>query len=102
MPDKPNRQTNHEASKKDGGVGAISVARNCHGSHFAVGCPWEIGYANGRQLIDQIIVAPTINGSTVYGIEYLSLYRRLELTVTRELAVWQSWHTSNGVRVSNL
>ena len=47
-------------------------------------CPWEIGYADGKKPIDNIVIVPTTeDGVRYYGSEYLQLYRRLEPSALR-------------------
>lgn len=47
-------------------------------------CPWEIGYADGKKPIDDIVIAPTKDDlGQFHGNEYLQLYRRLEPATIR-------------------
>ena len=64
-------------------------------------CPWEIGYANGKKLIDSIVVCPTTEDGTIYGAEYLDLYRRLDVLGAARLEVLQPGARS-GVVVGQL
>ena len=41
-------------------------------------CPWEIGYANGKKSIDNVLIIPTSERGKSHGNEYLQLYRRLD------------------------
>lgn len=60
-------------------------------------CPWEIGYADGKKQIDKILMLPTVDSIGTHGSEYLALYRRIELSNTNELGVWQPGQSSGGV-----
>jgi hypothetical protein len=52
-------------------------------------CPWEIGYADGRKPLDQILVIPTTDTAGVFhGSEYLQLYRKIDLTSDQSLAAF--------------
>jgi hypothetical protein len=64
-------------------------------------CPWEIGYADGKKDLDRIIIIPTSEGGATYGNEYLQLYRRLDISTLRRLAVWEPGER-NGVPVEVL
>lgn len=64
-------------------------------------CPWEIGYANGTKHIEKIIVCPTTDGNVTHGSEYLELYRRLDVSSSRQLSVWQPGMT-RGIPVTQL
>jgi hypothetical protein len=65
-------------------------------------CPWEIGYADGKKQLDRILIVPTEDGTQTHGNEYLQLYRRVDLSDKKELAVWQPGQNANGVLVRNL
>lgn len=66
-------------------------------------CPWEIGYANGKKHIDQILIIPTTDRSGVwYGNEYLQLYRRIDQADQGGLAVWSPGQSRGGVWVRSL
>ena len=66
-------------------------------------CPWEIGYANGKKHIDQILILPTTDRSGVwYGSEYLQLYRRIDQADKGGLAVWSPGQSRGGVWVRSL
>lgn len=41
-------------------------------------CPWEIGYADGKKPINQIVIIPCTDGLTIHGNEYLGLYRSID------------------------
>jgi TIR domain len=42
-------------------------------------CPWEIGYADGKKELDDIILVPTSDDSgKYYGNEYLQLYNTVK------------------------
>jgi hypothetical protein len=65
-------------------------------------CPWEIGYADGKKPIDQILVVPTTDGIRTHGNEYLQLYRHIDLSTLHHLAAWQPGQTTNGVLLEHL
>jgi hypothetical protein len=101
MPETPNRQT------------AANIKRRIEDHHFFLylatsnsmssrWCPWEIGYADGKKQIDQILIIPTSDGTRTHGNEYLQLYRRIEFSNLRKLGVWQPGDTNNGVLLENL
>ena len=64
-------------------------------------CPWEIGYADGKKPIDQIIVIPTSDGYTTHGSEYLQLYRHIDVSRVGKLAVYEP-NATNGIFVEQL
>lgn len=59
-------------------------------------CPWEIGYADGVKESDRVMVMPTEKAGTIYGNEYLALYRYIDLSDKNELAAWNAGETKNG------
>lgn len=65
-------------------------------------CPWEIGFADGKKPIDQILVVPTTDSSgNFHGSEYLKLYRRIDLSSKGTLAAFNPG-LSSGVYVNQL
>ena len=65
-------------------------------------CPWEIGYADGKKPIERIVIVPTVEAGRTHGNEYLQLYRHLDFSDARQLAVWQPGQTHGGVLVESL
>lgn len=101
MPEKPNRETAARIRRKivDHHYFIFLATENSMSSRW---CPWEIGYADGKKQIDQILMFPTKDGSRIYGNEYLQLYRQIDLSDIGKLAVWQPGQTTNGLLVENL
>jgi hypothetical protein len=78
MPERPTRRTAERIQEKIRGcnVFLFLATSNSMSSRW---CPWEIGYADGVKRVDSILVIPTQDGwGTVYGNEYLQLYRHLD------------------------
>lgn len=100
MPETPTRETAARIQQKirDLHYFLFLATANSIGSRW---CPWEIGYADGKKQIDQILVLPTREGATTHGNEYLQLYRRIDVSTTGQLGVWQPGQT-NGILVKNL
>lgn len=88
MPETPDRQTARRIQTKilESDYFLFLATLNSMSSRW---CPWEIGYADGKKHIEQIVVIPTADGSTTHGNEYLQLYRRLDLAAFGGLAVWE-------------
>jgi hypothetical protein len=101
MPETPNRETAQRIKQKiiDLEYFLFLATPNSMSSRW---CPWEIGYADGKKHIDNILVIPTTDGSGTYGNEYLQLYRRVDIADAGNLAVWRPGQTNNGVLVMNL
>jgi hypothetical protein len=101
MPETPNEETARKIKEKivESAFFMFLATANSTASRW---CPWEIGYADGKKPIDKIIVIPTSNGSTVYGNEYLSLYRILDVSNTSKLAVWKPGSSTGGTLVKDL
>lgn len=77
MPETPNRETAQRIKNKiiESTLFMFLATPNSMSSRW---CPWEIGYADGKKLIDSIVIVPTTDQSgRFYGNEYLQLYRRL-------------------------
>lgn len=65
-------------------------------------CPWEIGYADCKKLIEKILIIPTTDSSGKWhGSEYLQLYRKIDETKEGELGVWGPGQTQ-GIYVRSL
>lgn len=78
MPESPNRETANRIQQKivDCNYFLFLATPNSVASRW---CPWEIGCADGRKSVQQIIVIPTVDTSGKwYGNEYLHLYRKLD------------------------
>ncbi|GLR85280.1 hypothetical protein GCM10007857_19900 [Bradyrhizobium iriomotense] len=58
-------------------------------------------FADGCKNESEIWVAQTIENGTVYGNEYLDLYRNLDISDAGHLAVWEP-HKSEGRLVKGL
>jgi hypothetical protein len=65
-------------------------------------CPWEIGYADGKKPIDQILILPTADAKGTHGSEYLQLYRRIDMSTLGKLAVWEPGDERYGVLIEKL
>lgn len=66
-------------------------------------CPWEIGFADGKKNIDNILVIPTADSSgNYYGNEYIALYKRIDFADTKLLASWKPNQTTGGVYIRDL
>lgn len=101
MPETPNRETAARIEQKivDLDYFLFLATPNSMASRW---CPWEIGYADGKKLIDQILVLPTSDSAGTHGNEYLQLYRRIDMSKQDQLAVWQPGDSNNGVLISRL
>lgn len=102
MPDTPNRQTAEKIKQRivDHNLFLFLATSNSMVSRW---CPWEIGYADGKKQIDQILIIPTTDGTKTHGNEYLQLYRRIDwgtVNQLRDLAVWKPEET-NGIWLKN-
>ncbi len=101
MPETPNRETAERIQKKIVQLNYFLFLATAR-STSSRWCPWEIGYADGKKPIDQILILPTTEGATTHGNEYLELYRRIEFSSMGQLAVWRPGQTTNGILVQNL
>jgi hypothetical protein len=101
MPDSPTKQTAEKIKLKitDHDYFLILATANSMASRW---CPWEIGYADGKKQIDQILLFPTTEGTKVHGNEYLQLYRRIDLSTANKLCVWQPSQNENGILIEKL
>jgi hypothetical protein len=100
MPDKPTRET---AQKIKDRIIATDVflflaTANSMASRW---CPWELGYADGKKIIDQVVVIPTESGGTTYGNEYLDLYRRIDVTPQGTVGIWRPYQPTNIVYMNS-
>jgi hypothetical protein len=92
MPDVPDAQTAARIQRKIVEVNyfVFLATPNSMNSRW---CPWEIGYADGKKLREQILIVPTVDSSgRSHGNEYLQLYRRVEpgfLQTQRSLALYE-------------
>lgn len=78
MPDTPSRETAEQIQKKIRNLDLFLFLATAN-SMSSRWCPWEIGYADGVKRIETILVIPTRdNYGTVYGNEYLQLYRYVD------------------------
>jgi len=77
MPEQPDKITAQKIRDKivECHIFMFLVTQNSVTSRW---CPWEIGYADGKKIFEQILVVPTVDDQgTFHGNEYLQLYRRL-------------------------
>lgn len=95
MPAKPDRTTATKIQQKivQSDFFLFLATANSMASRW---CPWELGYADGRKVIDSIVIVPTKEGQSTHGSEYLSLYRHIDHNELGRLAVKAagaaSWH----------
>lgn len=101
MPETPNRETAERIQQKIVQLNYFLFLATAK-SMSSRWCPWEIGYADGKKPIDQILILPTKEGDTTHGNEYLQLYRRIDFSSARQLAVWQPGQSTNGILINNL
>lgn len=58
-------------------------------------CPWEIGYADGKKDVDEIILVPTSDDSgRYYGNEYLQLYSTVKAAAGGGWALFEPGQSS--------
>lgn len=93
MPASPNRET--AAKIKDRIVACdyflFLATANSMASRW---CPWEVGYADGKKSIDQILLIPTTDDQgRFHGNEYLQLYRRIMLADDGDVAAFNPGET---------
>ena len=88
MPQSPNRVTAQRIKDKIAETDSFLflATPNSVASRW---CPWEIGYADARRGIDRVFVVPTEGNGTVYGNEYLDLYRRIDRAFSTPLGVFE-------------
>jgi hypothetical protein len=87
MPSAPNRDTAERIQQKivELDYFLFLATANSVASRW---CPWEIGYADGKKRVESLLIVPTTDAQNTYGNEYLQLYRRIDLSITRDLRVW--------------
>jgi hypothetical protein len=88
MPDNPNRETAQRIQTKIVESHYFLFLATAH-SMSSRWCPWELGYADGKKLNENIFIIPTSELSGKWhGNEYLQLYRRIDVASSGELAAW--------------
>jgi len=98
MPDSPNRETAQRIQQKiiELYYFVFLATPNSMASRW---CPWELGYADGKKDINQILIIPTVDRSGKWhGNEYLQLYKKIDQADGGGLGVWEPGKTS-GVRL---
>jgi hypothetical protein len=93
MPESPNRETAQKIKTKivDSQFFLFLATPNSMSSRW---CPWELGYADGKKQIDNILIIPTTDSSgRWHGNEYLQLYRKIDEATQGGLAVWNPGET---------
>lgn len=85
MPETPNRETADRLRRRivDCTWFLFLATANSMASRW---CPWELGYADGKKPAGKIVVAPTRDGLTTHGNEYLQLYPRIDATTNGQFA----------------
>lgn len=101
MPEKPNRETASRIQQKIRELHYFLFLATA-ASTASRWCPWEIGYADGQKPLGQILVAPTTDGATTHGNEYLELYRRVDLVGPGAVEVWQPGKIYGSVSIRSL
>lgn len=62
-------------------------------------CPWEIGYADGKKHLNNIVIVPTVDSSgRHHGNEYLQIYSRIDTTSNGALSLYDLQGYSRGLR----
>lgn len=87
LPDKPNKLTAERIKEKirDCDYFILLATNNSLSSKW---CPWEIGIADSYKDYDSILIVPIlINSDEFIRIEYLQLYKRVELIDLHKLFV---------------
>lgn len=79
MPERPNRETAERIQERIRSC-AYFLFLATSNSMQSRWCPWEIGYADGKKTLDEILIVPTRDAANTYGNEYLELYRRIDFT----------------------
>lgn len=87
MPDIPDEETAKKIRTKivETNYFLLLATANSMASRW---CPWELGYADGKKELANILVVPTRTGTTTYGSEYLHLYRVIDQTSQGQLGAW--------------
>ncbi len=89
MPSKPNR---HTARRIQDRITELSwflclATANSAASRW---CPWEIGFADARKGVDQVVILPARDDAgRNYGNEYLDLYRRIDVNAFGEYRLFE-------------
>ncbi|MCI5121945.1 MAG: toll/interleukin-1 receptor domain-containing protein [Candidatus Electrothrix sp. AUS4] len=66
-------------------------------------CPWEIGYADGKKLLDSILILQTKdNSGNYYGNEYLQLYRCLSSARDNTYRVYGAAQEHGGILLKDM
>jgi hypothetical protein len=66
-------------------------------------CPWEIGYADGKKLLDSILILQTKdNSGNYYGNEYLQLYRYLSCCTDNTYRVFGAAQEYGGILLKDM
>lgn len=103
LPDSPTRETAQKIQSRirETDFFLFLATRNSTASRW---CPWEIGYADGIQKGDKILIIPTTEGGIYYGNEYLQLYRRIDTANQGGLGVWEPQDTTgrSGIFLQNI
>jgi len=102
MPDTPNSETADKIQRKirDADWFLFLVTPNSTASRW---CPWEIGFADGVKPRSTIVIVPTTDRSgSWYGNEYLQLYRSVDLTTNKNLAVFAPGMTDGGILLNKM
>ena len=88
MPERPSAETASRLRTriKEANLFLYLATQNSARSRW---CPWELGYADGVKNIAQILVIPTLDGTTEHGAEYINLYQRIDLNAAGALEVIQ-------------
>jgi len=94
MPESPNRETAQRIQQKIVQLQyfVFLATPNSMASRW---CPWEIGYADGKKSVDQILILPTTDRSRRWhGSEYLQLYKKIDWAEGGGLGVWDPGETT--------
>lgn len=79
LPDTPDRTTANMIQKKIESYKYLLYLAT-ENSSKSIWCPWEIGFADGKQ--KEIIIIQTSKNGPIYGQEYLQLYSRIDIGFT--------------------
>jgi hypothetical protein len=98
LPDSPTRETAQKIQSRIRGTDffLFLATRNSTASRW---CPWEIGYADGIQKGDKVLIIPVTEGGVFYGNEYLQLYRRIDVASQGGLGVWGPQDTTGSIGI---
>ena len=78
MPSTPTRETASRIQAKIEELDLFLYLATSNSSNSSW-CPWEIGYGDKAKGKETLFIIPTQDGSSVFGQEYLSLYRSLQV-----------------------